>query len=153
MNRAVFNSSCLIGLERIQQLDLLPQVFSVILIPEAVRQEVGLEADWLTVQAVNNRSLVRALQAEVDDGEAEAIALALELDDGVITVLDDQKARRLAKRLGLHLMGTVGVLLRAKRQGAIAQIKPILDALLQADFRISAAIVRKALELAGEAQL
>lgn len=151
MNRAVFNSSCLIGLERIQQLDILPQVFSVILIPEAVRQEVGLDADWLTVQTVNNASLVKALQTEVDDGEAEAIALALELDDDVITVLDDQKARRLAKRLGLHLMGTVGVLLRAKQQGAIAQIKPILAALLQADFRISDAIVRKALELAGEA--
>ncbi|PSN16927.1 DUF3368 domain-containing protein [filamentous cyanobacterium CCT1] len=151
VNRAVFDSSCLIGLERIQQLDILPQVFSVILIPEAVRQEVGLEADWLNVQVVNNKSLVKVLQAEVDDGEAEAIALALELDGDVITVLDDQKARRLAKRLGLHLMGTVGVLLRAKQLGAIAQIKPTLDALLQADFRISEAIVRKALELAGEA--
>jgi predicted nucleic acid-binding protein len=54
----------------------------------------------------------------------------------VFVVLDDKKARRIAKQLGLKVMGTVGLLLRAKKKGIVSEIKPMLDALQQADFRI-----------------
>ncbi len=76
---AVTNSTCLIGLERIERLDILPQVFSTITIPTAVSAEVGLSADWLTVRPVQNLALVATLKTQVDEGEAEAIALAMEL--------------------------------------------------------------------------
>ena len=83
------------------------------------------------------------------DGESEAIALAMELDD-VVLVLDDKKARRIAKQLDLKVIGTVGLLLRAKKRGIVAEIKPVLDALQNAGFRIAAPLYQKALKLASE---
>jgi predicted nucleic acid-binding protein len=85
----------------------------------------------------------------MDEGEAEAIALAMELGD-VLLILDDKKARRVAQQIGLKVIGTVGMLLRAQRDGVIAEIKPLLTALVQADFRISDPIIQEALRLSGE---
>ena len=149
MEPAVSNSTCLIGLERIQRLDLLPQVFSPILIPPAVESEVGISALWLIVQTPQNTSTLTVLNTQLDPGESEAIALALESNDPFL-ILDDLKARRLANQLGLKVIGTVGMLLRGKQQGVLTEIKPVLTALLAADFRISTALVQRALQLAGE---
>ncbi|MEY4518420.1 MAG: hypothetical protein RLZZ499_1019, partial [Cyanobacteriota bacterium] len=91
--RAVTNSTCLIGLERIERLDILPQVFNTVFAPPAVAKEVQTSLDWLKVQAVANPSVVIALRTQMDEGEAEAIALALELEN-VLLILDDKKARR-----------------------------------------------------------
>lgn len=146
---AVTNSTCLIGLERIKRLDILPQVFSTVTTPTAVSTEVGFEADWLTVRPVQNLALVATLKTQVDEGEAEAIALAMELGD-VFVILDDRKARQLALQLNLKVIGTVGMLLRAKRNGIITEIKPLLAALNQADFRISEALIQNALRIAEE---
>ncbi len=104
VQRAVTNATCLVGLERIGRLDILPQVFPVILTPPAVQTEVGITADWLTVQAAQDLTTVAVLKTQVDIGEAEAIALALELEAGVI-ILDDRKARRLAEQLGFGNFG------------------------------------------------
>lgn len=145
----VTDSTCLIGLERIQRLDILPQVFSPVIIPPAVQIEVGISASWITIQAPQSIMTVAALKTQLDDGEAEAIALALEMDD-VFIILDDLSARRVAKQLNLKVIGTVGMLLRAKQQNVIDEIKPLLAALNAADFRISEAIVQNALRLAGE---
>jgi predicted nucleic acid-binding protein len=149
MTAAVSNSTCLIGLERIQRLEILPQVFDPITVPTAVQPEVGISAPWLAVQAPQNRGMVQSLQTQIDAGEAEAIALAMELGD-VFVILDDLSARRIAHQLDLKVVGTVGLFLRAKQQGVISEIKPILDALTTANFRISDALIRKALQLAGE---
>jgi predicted nucleic acid-binding protein len=149
MSAAVTNSTCLIGLERIQRLDILPQVFDPITIPPAVQSEVGISAPWLTIQAPQNRGIVQSLQTQIDEGESEAIALAMELGD-VFVILDDLSARRVAQQLHLKVIGTTGMLLRAKQQGIIPEIKPILDALTTANFRISAPLIQKALELANE---
>jgi len=119
------------------------------MIPLAVEAEVGLSADWLKVRTVQNIAVVATLKTQVDDGEAEAIALAMELGD-VLIILDDRNARRIAQQLNLKVIGTVGMLLRAKQKGVIAEIKPLLTALSQADFRISASLVGNALRLAGE---
>ena len=146
---AVTNSTCLIGLERIERLDILPQVFFSITIPTAVSTEVGFEADWLTVRPVQNLALVASLKTQVDEGEAEAISLAMELED-VYLILDDRKARQLALQLNLKVIGTVGMLLRAKRFGIILEIKPLLTALNQANFRISETLIQNALRIAGE---
>lgn len=149
MSAAVTNSTCLIGLERIQRLDILPQVFAPITIPPAVQSEVGISAPWLTIQAPQNRGIVQSLQTQIDEGESEAIALAMELGD-VFVILDDLSARRVAQQLHLKVIGTTGMLLRAKQQGIIPEIKPILDALTTANFRISSPLIQKALELANE---
>jgi predicted nucleic acid-binding protein len=98
---------------------------------------------------VKNSAFVAVLKTQMDEGEAEAIALAVELVN-VILILDDKKARRVAQQIGLKVIGTVGMLLRAKNQGVITEIKPLLTELVQVDFRITNAIIQEALRLSGE---
>ena len=98
---------------------------------------------------MQNLAVVATLKTQVDEGEAEAIALAMELED-VFVILDDRKARQLALQLNLKVIGTVGMLLRAKCFGIIPEIKPLLTALNQANFRISEPLIQNALRIAGE---
>ena len=84
----------------------------------------------------------------VDDGEAEAIALALE--KGLRIILDDRKARGVAMRLGVPVTGTVGLLLKTKESGIVSAVKPLLEALEASHFHISREILVEALRIAGE---
>ncbi len=148
-DQAVTNSTCLIALERIGQLTLLPRVFKRVLAPSAVQAELGSRVEWLIVKEVRNPGIVTALRTQLDEGEAQAIALAMESGDAVI-ILDDKKARRVGQQIGLKVIGTVGVLLRAKRMGVISIVQPLLDALQQAGFRMTEALYEEALRVAGE---
>lgn len=143
----VSDSTCLIGLERVGELDILPALFDSVTIPSEVEREFGSKFDWLKVENLKNNQLVAALEM-VDAGEAEAIALANEKNRLLIT--DDKQARSAAKRLGVSVIGTVGVLIRAKQSGIISEIKPILDALDANNFRISRALREEVLKIAGE---
>lgn len=148
-NIAVSNSTCLIGLERIDQLKILEQSFDTIFIPPAVQEEIGFTRSWLKVKPVQNISVIKALDTQLDKGESEAIALVMELGD-VYLILDDKKARRIAQMITPLTIGTIGLLLRAKRKGMITKIKPILDALHKNHFRISDLLYKQALQLAKE---
>ena len=126
----VTDSTCLIGLERAGELQLLPSVFDTIYIPQ-------------------DEALVDALQLSLDDGEAEAVALAREL--GCEIILDERKARAVAERMKLRCLGTGGLLLRAKSKGVIPLVRPVLDKLEAQGFHASAELRLKILQLAGEA--
>ena len=155
----------LIALSLINRLELLPRRFADgILIPDAVWQEVvvagahraGAEqvrhASWLRVQSVQNRSLVRLLSVGLDQGEAEAIALADELKSGFL-LLDEKDARRTARNLGLAVLGTLGLLIWAKRSGVIPCLRSELDALVgPGQFRLSQSVYAEALRLVGESR-
>ncbi len=84
----------------------------------------------------------------VDNGEAEAIALALEKNCKI--VLDDKQARLMAKRLGVNVIGTIGLFIRAKQNGLIELLKPILDELENNGFRMSADLKTEALGIVEE---
>ena len=146
--QAITDSTCLIGLERIGQLSILPELFSPLSAPPEVQREFGAALPWLSVKAPADATLVAALQMVVDDGEAEVIALAKEI--GCRAILDDRRARAAASRLNVPCIGTVGVLLRAKRNGVISAIKPLLDDLHSNRFFISEALRSQALLLAAE---
>lgn len=146
---AVSDSACLIGLERIGRLDILSQSFETVFIPPAVQNEFGYSFDWLVVKPLQNTDMARALQTQIDEGESEAITLAVELGN-VLVVLDDKKARRIARQMDLKIIGTVGLLLRAKKKGIISEVKATLDALYDVDFRISDSLYKQALNLADE---
>jgi hypothetical protein len=148
-DRAVCNSSCLIALARIGRLDILRASFKNVIIPSVVKKEIGRTLNWVSVEQVKNRSAVNSLSTQLHDGESEVIAFAMERKN-VIVVIDDKKARRIAKQLGLKVIGTVGLLLRAKKKGLIREIKPVMDALQQVDFRISDELYNEALRLAKE---
>ena len=68
------------------------------------------------------------------------------------TILDDKKARRIAKQLGLQVIGTLGVLLQAKRMSAIAEISSYLNELRYAGYYMTDELYLETLRLAGESQ-
>ncbi|HYG65936.1 MAG TPA: DUF3368 domain-containing protein [Thermoanaerobaculia bacterium] len=144
----VADSACLIALERIGRLDLLQSLFDSVFIPPEVRREFGTDLPWLRIEAPADRKLVTTLQMLVDSGEAEAIALASDMD--VPIILDDLKARTVARGLGLSIIGTVAILVRAKRAGFISAVNPLIGELEGAGFRLGAALKREVLRLAGK---
>jgi predicted nucleic acid-binding protein len=148
----VSNASLLINLSRIERLNLLHDLYNELVIPEAVWQEVVVEgtglpgadvikgAAWIKKQPVKNRELVQALQQELDAGEAEAIALALEIDAELL-LMDEHLGREVARHLGVRYSGLIGVLIEAKHKGFIRGIKPLIDLLRNlAGFRVSDAL-------------
>ena len=145
---AILDCTCLIGLERIGLLDLLPQLLEPIFAPPAVIGEFGSAPIWLTEQAPLDRGMVAALNLIVDWGEAEAIALAYEMKHRLI--VDDLKAREAAQGLGIAITGTVGLLLKAKQAGILPALRPVLDALDLNHFRIGSALRAQALIMADE---
>ncbi|GAA3974041.1 DUF3368 domain-containing protein [Mucilaginibacter dorajii] len=92
---------------------------------------------------------MEVLKESIDPGEASAIALAIETPNSLV-IVDDLKGRKLAKRMSLSIMGTLGMLLKAKQQNVIPLVKPYIDLIQETDFRLSQAIISYVLEQAGE---
>jgi predicted nucleic acid-binding protein len=149
----VSNSSPLIALVRIQRLDLVPALLQSVLIPAAVAREIApsipVLPPWVSVQPAVGRSAVPASRGRLGDGEWEAIALAVEVRASAI-VIDDRPARRLAEAAGLNVIGTLGLLLEAKRAGHIRTIRAELDKLLETSFFLSQQLYDQVLRTAGE---
>lgn len=157
---AVADSGPLIGLVRIGQLELLPRIFSEIIAPPEVWHEVtekgrGMpgayeisQVKWINIQTPSSQ-LVQSLSILVDAGEAQAIALA-QTTPGCIILMDDARARKIAARLNIKQIGTIGLLLRAKRMKLIAKIKPHVEALISNGIYIRQQLVDAVLNEAGE---
>jgi len=157
--KIVADSSPLIAFAILDRLDLFPLIFSEIHIPIAVYDEVTIPGmpyskmlrafTEAKTKTVSNRVAVNLLTNEVDIGEAETIVLALE--HGIEDVLmDDAKGRKIAQTNGLHTIGTIGVLLQAKKLGHIVEVKSYFDKLISHRIRIASSLYVKALELTGE---
>ena len=102
------------------------------------------------IRQVKNRQLVEALRFFLDLGEAETIALALELQ-GDLVLLDEQAGRHAAQYFQLRVIGVVGLLVRAKQLGFVTEVRTQLDALRQkGGFYLSQPVYQHALHLAGE---
>ncbi|HEY2736937.1 MAG TPA: DUF3368 domain-containing protein [Thermoanaerobaculia bacterium] len=158
----VSNTSPLTSLAAIGHFDLLRKLFHEVHIAHGVWQELNKggrrhpgshevsAAAWISRHEVSNNPLATVLSRDLDLGEAETLALAIELKADLV-LLDEQEARHAAVRLGLQSFGVLGVLLGAKRQGEIREIRPLLDALRrQAGFFLGESLCKKVLEKAGE---
>ena len=149
----VSNFSPLIALARIQRLDLVPAILKSALIPPAVAREIAPSVpvlpNWLEVRAPTRALSVVTSRGRLGDGEWEAIALAIELEASAI-VIDDRPARRLAEAAGLNVIGTLGLLLEAKRAGHIRTIRAELDKLIETSFVLSQRLYDRVLRTAGE---
>jgi predicted nucleic acid-binding protein len=156
----VLNNTPLVALWSLGRLDLLRDLYQEALIPRAVEEEFlateasarrkALEdAPWVRIVELSHprRSLA---YTGLDRGEAAVLALAEETDAHLV-VLDERKARRYAERMGLSLTGTLGVLLAAKRAGLVGSVSDCISQLLSAGLFLSPELVRRALEIAGEA--
>jgi predicted nucleic acid-binding protein len=155
----IADSSPLIALAVISKLELLDKLYEKVYVPNAVFQELA-DNDrafanelrrFLTgrIKEVKNRLAVDVLLSDIGAGEAEAIILALEQHPDAV-LIDDLKARKFAKLRGLNIIGTLGILLKAKKEGLVQEIKPLLDDMLAANIRISEKIRELALQAAQE---
>jgi predicted nucleic acid-binding protein len=106
-------------------------------------------AEWITVKPVVDVHAVSSISRLVDAGEAEAIVLA-EQETALFLLIDDARGRRIARERGIPVVGVAGVLLSAKSRGALAEVRPMLDALSQVGYRLSPRLVTAVLERAGE---
>ncbi|MDA1190170.1 MAG: DUF3368 domain-containing protein [Candidatus Poribacteria bacterium] len=159
---AVSDTSPLTNLASIRRLTLLGDLFQQVLIPEAVAHElVALDPShrgfvlvsgipWISVRQVENQERVESLLVDLDPGEAEAIVLANEVKADAL-IIDERMGTSIARSEGIEVTGLIGILIRAKEEGLIPQVRPILDELIQdAGFWISDAVYAFALERAGE---
>jgi predicted nucleic acid-binding protein len=153
LGSAVSNASPLIALHQIGRLELIQSLFSEIAVPRAVAREiapsVGSPPWWIRVHAAPKAQELALSRFKLDPGEREAIALALHESTSLI-VLDDLSARITAERLGLNVIGTVGLLLQARRRGLIGSFRTELDALMETGFYISRPLYLRVLADAGE---
>ena len=157
----VADAGPLIALAKIEQLTLLKVLFESVHIPAYVFNEAAGNAvmagaaaarafaeSHATIHADSVDPIIQSLCIEVESGEAQAIALARSLRCGVL--MDDLLGRGVAKRMGLPVIGVLGVLLQGKRAGHLAAVHPCINALTLARYRLSDGLVAEVLRLADE---
>ncbi len=161
----VSNTSPISNLAIIGRLELLRVVYGAVVLPKAVRDELeklghaaaqaaiheAELAGWLTTDAVSEQGqgIARALREELDSGEAEAIALALERKGRL--VMDELDGRYVARRLGVPVRGVLWVLRKGKEAGLITSLKEELERLrAEAHFWISNRLETEWLRESGE---
>ena len=103
----------------------------------------------MTIENVKDKNQQLLLEAEIDKGEASAIALAMENANSLL-ILDDYKVRKTNARYGLQFTGTLGVFLKAKEENVIPAIRPMLERIQQTDFRFTEKIFLDILKEANE---
>ncbi len=155
----VSDTSPITNLIQISRLELLRDLFEEIIIPPLVFQELSKtdnqkeiieNAGWIKIKEVVDKKLAKQLLNKIDAGEAEAIALAIELKAEYL-LIDELKGRSVAKEYGIQITGVLGTLLKAKEKGFLSEVKIEMDKLIYAaNFRIHPNLYHAILELAGE---
>lgn len=146
----ISDTSCLIILTKIGELDILHKVYGTIITTLDIATEYGETLpEWVEIKTVVDKSKQQLLEMQIDKGESSAIALALETPNSTI-IIDDYKARRIAEKLGISYTGTIGVIIKAKKSGIIHSIKPFIERIKQTDFRLSEDIELHALKESKE---
>jgi len=146
----ITDTSCLIALTKTDTLKLLPELYHKVIVTNDICVEFGEPLpEWVEIRNVVNVKYQQLLELTLDKGESSAIALAMELEN-VLLIIDDLKARKEAKRLGLQMTGTLGVLYTAKQKRLIPALKPYLEILQSVDFRIAPHLIQELLALSGE---
>ena len=158
----VADSGPLIALARLNLLSLPVALFDDLLVTATVWHEVSRyprEADRAALSAAFERGLVSVVDdpaqlpahpydPQLDQGERSALALAL--DRGAVVLIDERRGRAAAAALGLPVIGTLGLLVRAHSQGLIAQIRPLAVTLMASGYFLTPALVERALASIGE---
>ncbi|PIU61539.1 MAG: DUF3368 domain-containing protein [Armatimonadetes bacterium CG07_land_8_20_14_0_80_40_9] len=155
--KTVVNSSVLIGLSLTEKFHLLRKLFKEIFLPEVVYQEVCVKGEgrpgyleveeavrlgWIKRKEIKNKVAAQFLKETLGEGESEAIVLAKEIGAEII-LLDDPKARRAAKLVDLRIMGVVGLLELALKEGEEIDLTKEITKLVKKGFRISKDLLRE----------
>lgn len=157
MRKVIANTTPLIALANIDQLELLHKLYGTIIVPQAVIDEIVREpakqrirsSSWIKVEDIIDTSQKDIFRARLHAGEVEVMILAREQKADLV-IMDDNAAKKTAKFLGLNVTGTMGVLLKAKREGYIEEVKPIINELVRDGLFISDTVKNYVLKEAGE---
>ncbi len=148
MKRVVISdTSCLIILSKIGCLHILQSLFGEILITEEVKNEFGETLpDWIVIKKAASYEIEKILLLNVDEGEASAMALCLEQTEDVLLIIDERKGRIIAQELGIKIIGTIGILIKAEEKGLFTNLSEIIERLEQTDFRLSPKLKQQLLD-------
>ncbi len=160
MPKVVSNTTPIISLLKIGKLEILKDLYKEIYIPQEVFSEIEagkhkkyylnlLELEWIKIEQIQDIKSI-AYFLDLDKGEAEAIILATESEADLI-LLDEALGRYHAKHAGLKVTGTIGILVKAKKQGLISELKPLILELKEKGVWLSESLIERILELANEA--
>ncbi len=149
---AVFDASPLISFHQVGRFDLLRELFFQISVPTEVAQEVapslGQLPAWVEVQSL---AIGRSVPGALDVGERAAITLALDIDADFI-VLDDLPARRVAANFDMTVVGSLGLLVRAKDRGLVDVVRPIMDEMIAFGLYVTARLYLEIVLASGETE-
>lgn len=138
----ICNATPLINFAGINRLDLLQSIFQKVIIPQAVYQETtqsNFPSSSLIINAIKQENWLQVKQVDLipkdisyllDAGEREVITLALSLNENKV-LLDEQEARKVAQTFKLKIIGTLGILILAKKNNLISEVKPLLDNMIK----------------------
>ncbi|KGE88536.1 MAG: DUF3368 domain-containing protein [Phaeodactylibacter xiamenensis] len=142
----ISDTTTITNLIQINLLDILPKLYNEVIIPLAVHKEllrfeeqktIINSSNWLKPLEVENNPYLGSLLESIDKGEAEAIALAIKLQPDFL-IIDERAGRKIAKEYGIPIIGLLGILMLAKQQGLIENVKTPLDSLKdEVGFRVS----------------
>ena len=157
MDKVLSNTTPLIALADLNQLDLLHKLYDIVVIPQAVMDEITSEparsrvsgCDWILIEDIGDPSQRNGFTARLHAGEVDTIVLAGEQEADLV-IMDDAEAKKTAKDKGLNVIGTMGVLVRAKQKGFLDKVEPVMNSLIQDGLYISDSVRDLVLELAGE---
>jgi uncharacterized protein len=158
----VADTSVLLNLALVGQIELLPTLFGRVLIPEAVHSEferlaassgrfTGLKLPtWVQTHPLTHPQASEEMRKRLDPGESEAICLAIELNADAV-LMDESEGRSIAQARGLRTIGILGILIEARRKGLLLAIAPVIDDLrMKAKFRLADSLVNQVLATLGE---
>jgi len=159
MLKVVSNSTPIISLLKISRLDILRDLYGEVYIPFAVFQEVeaGRNKDyykdlskvsWINIVEIRDLNALKYF-LDLDAGESEAIVLATEIGADLL-LIDEKLGRFHAKHAGFKVTGTIGILLKAKKQGLVNAIKPLLVELTSKGIWLSDHLMEEILKQGGE---
>jgi len=159
MPEVVTNTTPIISLLKLSKLEILKDLYSEIIVPNAVYEEVQEgrnktyykdlnQFQWIQIREVVDRNSLKFFY-DLDTGEAEAIVLAKEIKAQLL-IIDEKLGRYYASQAGLKITGTLGVLIKAKNAGFIKQVKPLLIELTQKEVWISENLIDEVCKLTNE---
>lgn len=149
MKAIIADTSCLIIYDKIYRLEILQHTFADLIVTDEVAKEFGELPDWIKVQQIANKDQYLELAKDLGKGEASSITLALEFNDSLL-IIDERKGRKVAEEMKIEIIGSLGVLIKAKEKGVIKSVKEILNLIDKTNFRISESIKEKVLKKASE---
>jgi len=157
MKIIISDTTALIILAKSNHLNLLTNIIDIVYVPKAVMREIQYKndivkiliesADFIEVQEVSNQEILCDIQStNLDLGETEAIALALEMD--LRLIIDEKTGRKIAKQKGVKIIGLLGILEANFRLGFISyrELLYVLEDFKGVNYRLSSVLERAFLE-------